>query len=119
MGKTVVLTGITGFIAKRIALDLLQAGYSVRGSLRSQSRADEVRDALRPRLSDPAALDRLSFVELDLGRDDGWARRWRVRTRCSHRVALPDDPAEGRERHHQAPRSTAPCARCALRSRPA
>jgi dihydroflavonol-4-reductase len=48
VGKTIVLTGITGFIAKRIALDLLQAGYSVRGSLRSQSRADEVRDALRP-----------------------------------------------------------------------
>jgi dihydroflavonol-4-reductase len=72
VGKTIVLTGITGFIAKRIALDLLQAGYSVRGSLRSQSRADEVRDALRPRLSDPAAFDRLSFVELDLGRDDGW-----------------------------------------------
>jgi dihydroflavonol-4-reductase len=48
MSKTVVLTGITGFIAKRIALDLLEAGYTVRGTLRSPSRADEVRDALRP-----------------------------------------------------------------------
>jgi dihydroflavonol-4-reductase len=73
MPKLVVLTGITGFIAKRIALDLLEAGYAVRGSLRSAGRADEVRNALRPRLSDPAALDQLSFVELDLGRDDGWA----------------------------------------------
>ncbi|MDG4649045.1 NAD-dependent epimerase/dehydratase family protein [Roseibacterium sp. SDUM158017] len=72
MTKLVVLTGITGFIAKRIALDLLEAGYEVRGSLRKLSRADEVRDALRPRLSDAAALDRLGFVELDLGRDDGW-----------------------------------------------
>jgi dihydroflavonol-4-reductase len=44
----------------------------VRGSLRSTGRADEVRDALRHRLSDPSALDQLSFVELDLGRDDGW-----------------------------------------------
>lgn len=73
MSKTVVLTGITGFIAKRIALDLLEAGHSVRGSLRSLRRADEVRDALRPHLTDPAALDRLSFVELDLTSDTGWA----------------------------------------------
>jgi len=72
MPKLVVLTGITGFIAKRIAFDLLEAGHSVRGSLRSAKRADEVRDTLRPRLSDPSALDRLSFVELDLGKDDGW-----------------------------------------------
>jgi len=70
--QTVVLTGITGFIAKRIALDLLNAGHSVRGTLRSTKREAEVRDALRPRLDDPAALDRLSFVALDLTRDDGW-----------------------------------------------
>lgn len=73
MPQLVVLTGVTGFIAKRIALDLLEAGYAVRGSLRRMDRADEVRAALRPRLGDPAALDRLSFVELDLGRDAGWA----------------------------------------------
>lgn len=73
MSKTVVLTGVTGFIAKRIALDLLEAGHTVRGSLRSMRRADEVRDAVRPHLSDPAALDRLSFVELDLTKDDGWS----------------------------------------------
>jgi dihydroflavonol-4-reductase len=106
--KTVVLTGITGFIAKRIALDLLEAGYSVRGSLRSQSRADEVRDALRPRLSDPAAFDRLSFVELDLGRDDGWTEAMEGCGRaCSHRVSLPDvrsrrtrtPSSPGRRRH--------------------
>ena len=70
--RTVLLTGITGFIAKRIALDLLNAGHTVRGSLRSPGRAEEVRAALRPHLADPAALDRLSFVELDLTRDAGW-----------------------------------------------
>ena len=72
MTKTVLLTGVTGFIAKRIALDLLNAGHSVRGSLRSTSRADEVREAVRPHLTDASALDRLSFVELDLTKDDGW-----------------------------------------------
>jgi dihydroflavonol-4-reductase len=74
MSRTIVLTGVTGFIAKRIALDLLEAGHSVRGTLRSAARADEVRDALRPRLRDPGALERLSFAEADLGRDDGWSQ---------------------------------------------
>ncbi len=72
MPNNVLLTGVTGFIAKRIALDLLNAGHSVKGTLRSDKRADEVRDAIRPHLTDPAALDRLSFVELDLTSDDGW-----------------------------------------------
>lgn len=69
---TILLTGITGFIAKRIAFDLLEKGYGVVGSLRSLDRAEEVRAALAPRLSDPAALDRLRFVPLDLMSDDGW-----------------------------------------------
>lgn len=73
MPDTVVLTGVTGFIAKRIALDLLNAGYIVRGTLRSPARADEVRAAIGPRLENPDALDRLSFATLDLGRDEGWA----------------------------------------------
>ena len=72
MSKTILLTGVTGFIAKRIALDLLNAGYTVRGSRRSDGRDDEVRDALRPHLTDKDALDRLSFVSLDLTEDAGW-----------------------------------------------
>nr|WP_272911457.1 NAD-dependent epimerase/dehydratase family protein [Loktanella sp. M215] len=66
------MTGITGFIAKAIAADLLNAGYAVRGSLRSPDRAQEVRDAIAPRLTDRASLTRLSFVTLDLMADDGW-----------------------------------------------
>ena len=69
---TVVLTGITGFIAKRIAADLLDAGYAVRGTLRSRSREAELRKALVSALADPAALERLSVVEADLTSDDGW-----------------------------------------------
>ena len=72
MPKTVFLTGVTGFIAKRIALDLLEAGHHVTGSLRNASRADEVRDAIRPHLTNADALDRLSFTELDLTKDTGW-----------------------------------------------
>ncbi|WP_224816977.1 NAD-dependent epimerase/dehydratase family protein [Hasllibacter sp. MH4015] len=73
MPNNVFLTGVTGFIAKRIALDLLEAGHSVTGSLRKMARADEVRDAIRPHLTDPSRLDRLSFTELDLTADKGWA----------------------------------------------
>lgn len=71
--QTVLLTGISGYIAKHIAVRLLNANYHVVGSLRSLSRADEIRAAVTPHLTDPARLDdRLRFVALDLGHDDGW-----------------------------------------------
>ncbi|MEM9999292.1 MAG: aldehyde reductase [Pseudomonadota bacterium] len=73
MSQTVILTGITGFIAKHITLELLNQGYTVRGTLRSTRRADEVRDAVRPLLNDGIDLDKqLTFVELDLTKDEGW-----------------------------------------------
>lgn len=70
--QTVVLTGASGFIAKHILLRLLQRGHTVRAGLRSPARAAEVRDAVAPHVA-PDALGRLSFVTLDLDRDDGWA----------------------------------------------
>ena len=71
--QTVLLTGITGYIAKHIAVYLLNAGYHVRGTLRDLGRAEEVTAALRPHLTDADNLDkRISFAALDLTRDDGW-----------------------------------------------
>jgi dihydroflavonol-4-reductase len=70
--KTVLVTGASGFIAKHICLQLLNEGYAVRGSVRSMARGQEVTDAVRPHLADAASLERLSFVELDLSRDNGW-----------------------------------------------
>lgn len=72
MADLILLTGISGFIAKHVALKLLGAGYAVRGTVRRPDRADEVRAALKPHL-DPAALRRLSFVQADLESDAGWA----------------------------------------------
>ncbi|MCB6177654.1 aldehyde reductase [Rhodobacter sp. Har01] len=72
MTEVILLTGISGFIAKHIALCALNRGHVVKGTLRSPDRAEEVRAALRPHLKDPAALDRLSFAATDLERDDGW-----------------------------------------------
>lgn len=73
MPQTVLLTGASGYIAKHIALQLLEAGYLVRGTVRNLSRGAEVADAVRPHLSDSSHLDdRLTFVALDLNSDDGW-----------------------------------------------
>ena len=70
---TVLVTGATGFIAKHIVLELLNAGHLVVGSVRSDSRRDEVRAAVRTRLLSGRDLDEcLRFVTLDLSRDDGW-----------------------------------------------
>lgn len=71
MPQTVLLTGISGFIAKHIAAKLLLAGHEVRGSVRRMDRAEEVRKALLPVVGE-AALARLSFVTLDLEDDAGW-----------------------------------------------
>jgi len=68
MTQTVLLTGISGFIAKHVAVKLLNAGFAVRGSLRTMSRADEVRAAIAPH----ADVANLSFVALDLNSDDHW-----------------------------------------------
>ena len=71
--KTVLLTGASGYIGKHIALQLLNQGYSVRASVRSLSKSDEVRNAVLPHLMDKTKLDsRLTFVELDLEKDAGW-----------------------------------------------
>ena len=72
MTKTVLVTGATGYIAKHLVLQLLNAGYNVVGSARSLSRETEMHDALRPHLEDESALSRLRMVALDLSSDDGW-----------------------------------------------
>ncbi|TMV94708.1 NAD-dependent epimerase/dehydratase family protein [Thioclava sp. BHET1] len=71
MARTILVTGITGFIAKRIAYDLLARGDTVRGTLRKAARGDEVRAAMHG--LPPEALERLSFVEADLMDNRGWA----------------------------------------------
>ncbi|MGR3323202.1 MAG: NAD-dependent epimerase/dehydratase family protein [Pseudooceanicola sp.] len=69
----ILVTGASGYIAGHVVRELLERGHHVRGSLRDTSRADDLRAALRPFLSDPDAVDsRLEFVTLDLTSDDGW-----------------------------------------------
>lgn len=69
MPDRVLLTGISGFIARHVALRLLQEGFDVRGTVRSAAKADGVREALEKAGGD---VSRLEFVEVDLTKDAGW-----------------------------------------------
>jgi dihydroflavonol-4-reductase len=69
---TVLVTGASGFIGLHCVLQLLQQGYRVRGTVRSQARADEVREAMEANV-DVDLGDRLEIVEADLTQDEGWA----------------------------------------------
>jgi len=66
--NTVVVTGISGFIAKHCALELLRHGYRVRGTVRSLARGESVRATLAQH-SDTSALE---FATADLTSDAGW-----------------------------------------------
>lgn len=94
---SVLLTGVSGFVAKHVALKLLNAGYAVRGTLRRLDRADEVRAALQPYLTEQAGA--LSFVQADLESDAGWAEALAgvtalVHTASPFPAAQPKDPAQ-------------------------
>ncbi len=67
--KTVLITGISGFIAKHCALEMLASGYRVRGTVRDLSKAESVRTTLAAH----ADTERLDFAEADLLADNGWA----------------------------------------------
>lgn len=69
MSDRVLLTGISGFLGGHVALALLEAGFAVRGTVRSAAKANKVRDTLGRRGVD---MSRLEIVELDLTRDEGW-----------------------------------------------
>lgn len=63
----VLVTGISGFLGGHIALQLLQQGYRVRGTLRQVTSAPAVMSRFQPH------TENLSLVEADLDRDIGWA----------------------------------------------
>jgi dihydroflavonol-4-reductase len=74
MTDRVLVTGATGFIAQHCIVQLLEAGYDVRGTARTSGRTGEVATLLAPHLSDAARvrLEQLDVVAADLTRDDGW-----------------------------------------------
>jgi dihydroflavonol-4-reductase len=69
MAQRVLVTGISGFIAKHVALQLLQGGYDVCGTVRALNKADQVKKSLADAGGD---IGRLSFSAADLTKDEGW-----------------------------------------------
>lgn len=67
----VLVTGGSGFIASHTILQLLNAGHSVRTTVRDLKRESEVRAMLKQ--GGVQAGDRLSFFAADLHSDAGWA----------------------------------------------
>ncbi|MEP2470572.1 NAD-dependent epimerase/dehydratase family protein [Roseobacter sp.] len=94
--KTVLLTGVTGFLGGHIAVALLRAGYKVRGSLRTPSRSAVTKKAIQEAGGD---VSHLEFVELDLTKDAGWAEAcegvdYTVHAASPFVTSMPKDKAE-------------------------
>lgn len=68
----VLVTGATGFVGKWTVVRLLQAGYPVRGTIRSMRKAPDVFKSVTNEVGRDAAV-RLELVEADLLDDKGWA----------------------------------------------
>lgn len=70
MRQTVLVTGGSGFLGVHAILQLLQAGYTVRTTVRSLSKESGIRAMLKSAGMD--ASDRLTFYAADLTKDEGW-----------------------------------------------
>ncbi|MBL0743916.1 SDR family oxidoreductase [Chryseolinea lacunae] len=70
-GQRVLVTGGSGFVAAHCIIQLLDAGYDVRTTVRSLKRKDNVLAMLKA--GGAKNTDTVTFVEADLMRDTGWA----------------------------------------------
>jgi nucleoside-diphosphate-sugar epimerase len=73
VSETVLVTGGTGFIAQHCILELLDAGYHVRTTVRSTNREAELVRTLSSHLCSGGPLEgRFRVVAADLRSDEGW-----------------------------------------------
>ncbi len=69
MTDTVLVTGITGFIASHVAADLLNKGFAVRGTVRNTAKGERLAETLAAKGVETSNLE---LIEADLGKDAGW-----------------------------------------------
>jgi nucleoside-diphosphate-sugar epimerase len=89
--ETVLITGGSGFIGSHCILKALEQGYNVRTTLRSLKRTDEVKQMLRQGGATEEQANSVTFVAVDLLKDDGWTE---AATGCAYvlHVASPFPP---------------------------
>jgi len=68
--QTVLVTGGTGFIGLYCIFNLLQQGYTVKTTLRSLNRKEEVQNILKS--AGITSFENLTFIEADLTKDQNW-----------------------------------------------
>lgn len=71
MTDLILVTGASGFVGKWCVVRLLEKGYRVRGTVRSEAKASQVRETVGG-LVGAAALARLELVQADILDDKGW-----------------------------------------------
>ncbi|MCK5745521.1 MAG: GDP-mannose 4,6-dehydratase, partial [Oricola sp.] len=99
MTDKILVTGVSGFIAKHVALQLLEKGYEVRGTIRALNKAIKVKKTIEEAGGDAG---RLSFVAADLEADEGWDEAAKGCAGVIH-VASPFPVAQPRDRHALTP----------------
>lgn len=67
--KKVLLTGITGFLGSHTAIQLLEKGYEVIGTLRNNDRANAIKSIIGQHTKN---INRLTIVEADLSNQKIW-----------------------------------------------
>jgi len=66
--ELVLVTGISGYVGQHVAVELLNAGYKVRGTVRDEAKSSSV----LKNLEGVADTKNLEFVTVDLLKDEGW-----------------------------------------------
>ncbi len=94
-GRTVLVTGGTGFLGGWCIASLLEGGYRVRTTIRNLAREDDVRAAVAAAGAEDAH-DKLTVLAADLVSDDGWAEAVNGCAYVLH-VASPFPPAQPRD----------------------
>jgi dihydroflavonol-4-reductase len=93
LGRTVLVTGGSGFVGGWCLIELLRRGYRTRTTVRDLSREPELRSRLAGKID---LQDRLEVVPADLNDDQGWDRAVDGAEYVLH-VASPFPPKQPRD----------------------